>query len=51
MDRWIDCVLGDVRAFGIAGGWKATALEAGVWVEMVTEGGAEVYDRVEERKM
>ena len=36
--EWIDCVQSDVRAFGIAGDWKATALEAGVWVETVTEG-------------
>ena len=36
---WIDCVQRDVRASGIAGVWKATALEAGVWVETVTEGG------------
>ena len=37
--EWIDCVQSDARAFGIAGGWKATALEAGVWVETVMEGG------------
>ena len=29
----------DIRAFGIAGDWKAPALEAEVWVETVTEGG------------
>ena len=34
-----DCVQGDVRAFGIAGDWKATASEAKVWVEEVTNGG------------
>ena len=34
-----DCVQSDIRAFGIAGDWKATALEAEVWVETVTEGG------------
>ena len=36
MDRWIDCVQSDVRAFGlfIAGDWKATALEAEVWVRV-----------------
>ena len=33
------CVQSDIRAFGIAGGWKATALKAEVWVETVTEGG------------
>ena len=37
--EWTDCVQSDVRAFGIAGEWKATALEAEVWVETVTEGG------------
>ena len=26
-------------AFDVVGDWKATALEAGVWVEAVTEGG------------
>ena len=34
-----DCARSDIRAFGIAGDWKATALEAEVWVETVTEGG------------
>ena len=28
--EWTDCVQSDIRAFGIAEGWKATALEAGV---------------------
>ncbi|CAN0259080.1 unnamed protein product [Ascophyllum nodosum] len=37
--EWIDCVQSDVRAFGTAGDWKATALEAEVWVDTVTEGG------------
>ena len=36
--EWTDCVQSDIRAFGIAGDWKATALEAEVWVETVTEG-------------
>ena len=35
--EWTDCVQSDMRAFGIAGDWKATALEAEVWVETVTE--------------
>ncbi|CAN0438471.1 unnamed protein product, partial [Ascophyllum nodosum] len=30
--EWTDCVHGDIRAFGIAGEWKATALKAEVWV-------------------
>ena len=33
------CVQSDIRAFGIAGGWKATALKAEVWVETFTEDG------------
>ena len=31
-------VQNDIQAFGIAGDWKATALEAEMWVETVTEG-------------
>ena len=31
-----NCVQSGIRAFGIAGGWKAMALEAEVWVETVT---------------
>ena len=37
--EWADCVQSDVLAFGIAADWKATALEAEVWVKTVTEGG------------
>ena len=37
--EWTDCVQSDIRAFGIAGDWKGTALEAAVWIETVTEGG------------
>ena len=37
--EWIDCVQSDIRAFGIKGDSKATALEAAVWMETVTEGG------------
>ena len=36
---WIDCVQSDIRAFGITGDRKATALNAEVWVDTVTEGG------------
>ena len=36
--EWTDCVQSDIQAFGIAGVWKATALEAEVWLETVTEG-------------
>ena len=36
--EWTDCVKIDIRAFGIAGDLKATALKAEVWVETVTEG-------------
>ena len=38
-EEWIDCVQSDIRAFSIAGDWKATALNAKVWVETVTKGG------------
>ena len=35
-----DCVQSDIRAFGIAGDWKATSLKVHkVWVGTVTEGG------------
>ena len=37
--EWTDCVQSDIRSFGIAGGWKATALKAEVWFKTVTEGG------------
>ena len=37
--EWTDCVQSDIRTFGIAGDWKATALNTEVWVETVTEGG------------
>ena len=37
--EWIDCVQSNARAFGLAGGCKATALKAQVWVETTTEGG------------
>ena len=40
--EWTDCVQSDIRAFGIAGDWKATALKAEVRVETVTEGGRSV---------
>ena len=36
---WTDCVQSNIRAFGIAGDWKATALKAEGWIETVTEGG------------
>ena len=37
--KWTDCVQSDIRAFGMAGDRKATALVAEVWIETVTEGG------------
>ena len=37
--EWTDSVQSDIRTFGIAGDWKATALKAEAWVETVTEGG------------
>ena len=48
--EWTNCVQSDIRAFDIAGEWKATALKAEVWVETVTEGWREVHGRVEERR-
>ena len=36
--EWTECVQSDIRASGIVGDWKATALEAEVWLETVTEG-------------
>ena len=38
-NEWIDCVQSDIRMFGIRENWKASALKAEVWVDMVTEGG------------
>ena len=37
--EWTDCVQSDIRAFGIAGDWKATAVKAEAWVGTVPEGG------------
>ena len=37
--EWTDCVQSDIRALGITGEWKATALKAEVWVDAVMEGG------------
>ena len=37
--EWTDCVQSDMRAFGKTRDWEATALEAEVWVETITEGG------------
>ena len=37
--EWTDCLQSDVRAFGIAEGWKATALEAEMLMETAEEGG------------
>ena len=48
--EWTNCVQSDIRAFGIAGGWKVTALKAEVWVETVTEGGRDIHGRVGERR-
>ena len=37
-ERGADCVQTDIRAFGIAGDWKVTALKAEVWVATVDGG-------------
>ena len=47
--KWTDCVQSDIRAFGIKGDWKATALKAEVWVETVAEGGGGSWPRGEIR--
>ena len=36
--EWTECVQSCIRAFGIAGDWKATALESKVWIDTVTDG-------------
>ena len=38
--EWTDCVQSNIRVFGKAGDWKATASEAEglVWIETVKEG-------------
>ena len=38
-EGWIDCIQSAVRAFRIAGDWKAKVSDEDVWVETVTEGG------------
>ena len=43
--EWTDCVQSDIRAFGIVRGWEATALEAEVWVEIVTDSGRSLMAR------
>ena len=37
--EWTDGVQSGIRAFGIAGDWKATVLKAEMWVDTVREGG------------
>ncbi|CAN0437417.1 unnamed protein product [Ascophyllum nodosum] len=37
--EWTDCLQSDTRALGMTRNWKATALQAEVWVEIITEGG------------
>ena len=48
--KWTDSLLNDIRAFGIAGGWKATSLEAEGWVGTVTKSGWRFYGSEEERR-
>ena len=35
--EWTDYVQSEIRAFGIAGNWKATALKAKVWAGTVMD--------------
>ena len=37
--EWTDCVVDDLRPFGIAGDWSTAALHPGVWHSAVHEGG------------
>ena len=37
--EWTDCVQSAIRAFDIAGDWKATVLKAEVWADTVMESG------------
>ena len=46
--EWVACVESDVRSFKIQQNWKYAARDAQSWTETVTEGGTEVYGRVEE---
>ena len=46
--EWTDCVQSDIRAFGIAGDRKATALKGEVWVETVTDSGRRAAWRKED---
>ena len=38
-EKWADCAQSYIRAFGVVGDWKATALKAEVGVETVAKGG------------
>ena len=48
--EWTDCIQSDIGAFGIAKGWKATALEALEWVKTVTEGGEGSWPRAGKKR-
>ena len=48
--EWTGCVQSDVRAFDIAGNWKATALKAEVRGKDGQEGWTEVHGHVEKRR-
>ena len=43
--EWTDCVQSDIRTFGIAGDWKATALNAEVWVRRSRRVGGGLWPR------
>ena len=36
---WMDCVVDDLRLFGITGDWSTAALDPGVWYSVVHERG------------
>ena len=48
--EWTYCVQSDIRAFGITGDWKATALKAKVWVDTVTGVGGDSWLRGEKKR-
>ena len=51
--EWTDCVVDDLRLFGITGDWSTAALDpAGVWYSAIHEGGCRFMAAcVKEKKM
>ena len=38
-EEWTDCVVDDLRLFGVTGDWRTAALDPGAWYNTVQEGG------------